>query len=74
MTETKLMQENLLKDIIFDFREARSQFPDWKQTVYDQITELYNYKLRYLIAQNTIETMEERILSDNIQSISNERN
>jgi hypothetical protein len=56
----KEMSENMLLDIIHDRNEIRKEFLNWQHVVDDQIVELYNYKLRLLIAENTIKTLIDR--------------
>jgi hypothetical protein len=43
----KPMPANLLLDLIFDHYQTRSEFLNWKETVIDQINNLYAFKEKY---------------------------
>ena len=57
----KPMPENLLLDIIFDHFGTRSEFLDWKETVIQQVDELYKTKEKYwALSQRMEESIERR--------------
>ena len=59
-----LMPEHELVNWVLKYSIPRDGYSDWKQEVLDQITELYNYKLRFHIAERDLSSLRKERTND----------